>query len=207
MARNVLKLSLRAACVAALLVWIGGCAEETTHSTLPPAEKVQPPDRTLVHRFAASPDYVESGRGDRPQTAEEARVGRALADALARNLVEELKRNGINAALAREGAPPEDKTMSITGQFMHIEQGGSSNLVVGFTFTDRLRTRMLIFQGSKGFVQFVAQADTATQLGLKRGLAPAQEKAAVEADGARAAKDAAEKIVNHYRQRSWIKPR
>lgn len=206
MLHQSLSPALTAARCLALLLMIAGCAEDTVHSVLPPAEKVLRPDRTLVHRFGVVPDYVESRRVERAQTTEEIRVGRNLADALARKVVDELRKHGINAALAREGAPPEDNTISITGQFMHIEQGGSSNLVVGFSFTDRLRTRILIFQGSKGYLQFIAQADTATQTGLKSGMAAAQEKTVVETDAARAAKEVAERIANDYRRRGWLKP-
>jgi hypothetical protein len=203
-----LNLALRLTCCLAMLL-IAGCAEDTVTSAIPVAERALQPDRTLVHRFGVVPDYVESGRLKRDnkiQTEEEIRVGKILAEPLAKNLVDELRSYGINAALAREGAPPEDKTISITGQFMHIEKGGRSNVVVGFVFGDQLRTRMLIFQGSGGYYQFIAQLDSATQTGLKSGMAPVEEKTTVESDAKRAAKEVAARIANYYRQRGWLKP-
>lgn len=204
MSDKYLYLPLRLACCLAMLL-IAGCVEDTITSTIPGAERALPPDRTLVHRFQVVPDYVEAGRLERDkkvQTAEEIRVGKILTEALAKNLVENLRGYGIDAALARDGAPPEDKTISIYGQFMHIEEQGSSNVVVGFAFGGPLRTRVLLFQGTGNYNQFISQVDGATQSGLKSGMAPA----AIESDAKRAAKDAAERIANYYRKRGWLKP-
>ena len=203
-----LNLALRLTCCLAMLL-IAGCAEDTVTSAIPGAERALPPSRTLIHRFGVVPnDVAQAGseKGNRVQTADEIRVGRMLAEVLARNLIDNLRGYGIDATLARETAPPEDNTISIWGQFMNVEKGSGSNLVVGFVFGDRLRTRMLIFQGSGGYTQFIAQADSDTQAGLKPGLAPAAEKTAVESDAKRAAKDVAERIANYYRKRGWLKP-
>jgi hypothetical protein len=48
--------------------------------------------------------------------------------------------------------------------------------------------------------------DSATQTGLKSGMAPAEEKTTVESDAKRAAKEVAARIANYYRQRGWLKP-
>jgi hypothetical protein len=227
-----LKLPLRLTCCLAMLL-IAGCAEDTITSAIPVAERALQPDRTLVHRFQVVPDYVESSRleRDKVQTEEEIRVGKILAEPLAKNLVDELRSYGINAVLAREGAPPEDKTITIFGQFMHIEERGRSNVVVGFAFGDLLRTRILIFQGSGSYYQFIAQLDSTTQTALKSGMAPMEEKtpaigagtrgdggsdksrvanetffSTVESDAKRAAKELAERIANNYRKRGWLKP-
>lgn len=225
-----LNLPLRATLCLAMLLLIG-CATDTVISVLPVAGKVLQPDRALVHDFEVAPESGRLERGNKAQTAEEIRVGKILAEALSKNLVNELQSYGINASLARGAAPPEDDTVSLMGQFMHIEEGGQSNLVEGFVFGDRLRTRILIFQGSGLYSQFIAEADSATQTGLKSGMEPGAEMAApvrgattgdggsdrsrvaneaffsiVEADAQRAAKVMAERIANYYRKRGWLKP-
>jgi hypothetical protein len=190
-------------CLAMLL--IAGCAADSVTSEIPVAGRILRPDRMLVHRFQVTPQGAESGAAKRAPNAEETRVGRALGDAIAVSLVAELQSRGINSAIARESAPPEDNTIWIFGRFMHAESPQSSNIIGGYAFGDPLRTRVSVFQGSGSNLQFIAQADTATSTALKPGMAPAAEKAAVDADAKRVAKEAADRIVEFYRKRGFLK--
>jgi hypothetical protein len=194
-----------ASCLAALL--IAGCAADTVTSVLPIAGKVLEPDRVVVHDFDVTPGAAEFSGGEQDiQTTEEIRVGKILAGALSKRLVGELRNYGIKASLSTEAAPPEDNTISIKGRFMRIEGGSRSNPVGGFHFADQVRTRIMIFQGARLYLQFIAQADTATQASLKAGMAPEAETTAVEADAQRSAKDVAARIADYYRKRGWLKP-
>ncbi len=184
---------------------LAACASETVTSELPVAGRVLPPDRILVHRFQVIPQGSEYGTVPFKQSPEEVRVGRLLGEAVATNLVAELKTRGVNAAMARDDAPPQEQTVWIFGRFMHLESPSSSNVVGGYTFADPLRTRVMIFQGSGSNLQFIAQADTATDSGVKPRMAPEAEKAAVEADAKRVAKEAADRIAAYYRKRGFMK--
>jgi hypothetical protein len=203
MRRLLALLPTAAGCLAMLL--IAGCAAETTTANFPAAGRILPPDRMLVHRFQVIPQAGESGSAPVKQSAEEIRVGRLLADAIANNLVSDLRARGIAASLAREDAPPEDKTLWIFGRFMHAESPQSSNIVGGYVFADPLRARLTFYQGSGSSLQLIAQADTATATGLKAGMAPAAEKATVDTDAKRVANAAAERIAEFYRKSGWLK--
>jgi hypothetical protein len=195
----------RAAWLVPILL-IAGCASETvTRSEIPIASRILAPDRMQVHRFQVTPQGTEYGVAPVKQSPEELRIGRLLGEAIARNLVDELSARGVKAAMAREDAPPEDNTIWIYGRFMHRESSQSSNIVAGYVMGDPLRTRVLVFQGSGSTLQFIAQADTTTQSEVRPGMAPEAEKAAVDADAKRVAKDGALRIVEFYRQRGFLK--
>ncbi|HTM10306.1 MAG TPA: hypothetical protein VL754_18115 [Verrucomicrobiae bacterium] len=190
-------------CLGMLL--IAGCGSQTVTSELPVAGRIYPPDRMLIHRFQVIPQGTEYGVAPVKQSADEVRVGRALADAIANNLVSELSARGVKAALAKEDAPPEENTIWIFGRFMHAESPQSSNVVGGYVFGDPLRARVMVFQGSGSSLQFIAQADTATATSLRAGMAPAAEKAAVEADAKIVAKAGADRITDFYRKHGLLK--
>lgn len=197
MRRPVIFLSLA-------LLLLAGCRESTFTSELPIAGRVLRPDRMLVHRFQVTPTGAESGAAKATPRGEELRVGRLLGDAIAVNLVAELESRGIKAGIARDSAPPESNTIWIFGRFMHNETPGSSNIIGGFTFSDPLRTRVSVFQGTGGNLQFIAQADTATPSAVRPGMAPDAEKAAVDADARRVAKEGADRIVEFYRKHGFL---
>jgi hypothetical protein len=186
------------------LLLLAACASEKVTSELPVAGKILRPDRILVHRFQVIPQGSEFGTVPFQQSAEEVRVGRLLGEAVATNLVAELKARGVNAAMARDDAPPQDQTVWIFGRFMHLESPSSSNLLGGYTFADPLRTRVHIFQGSGSTVQSIAQADTATDSAVRPRMAAEAEKAAVEADAKRVAKEVADRIAAYYRKRGFM---
>jgi hypothetical protein len=187
------------------MLLIAGCASQTATPPLPIAAKILPPDRMQVHRFQVTPQGSEYGVAPIKQSTDELRVGRLLGEAIARNLVDELSARGIKATLAREDAPPEDNTIWIYGRFMHAESSQSSNIVAGYLFGSPLRTRVLVFQGSGSYLQFIAQGDTTTTTDVKPGMAPAAEKAAIDTDAKRVAKDGAERILEFYRTRGFLK--
>ena len=187
------------------ILLIAGCASETAAPVLPIAAKILPPDRMQVHRFQVTPQGSEYGVAPVKQSADELRIGRLLGEAIARNLVDELSARGIKATMAREDAPPEGNTIWIYGRFMHPESSQSSNIVAGYVFGNPLRTRVLVFQGSESNLQFIAQGDTTTQTDIRPGMAPAAEKTAVDADAKRVAKEGAERIVDFYRTRGFLK--
>ena len=186
------------------LLLTAGCSSTSVTSELPVAGRILPPDRMVVHRFQTIPQGSEYRQAPTNQSPEEVRIGRALAEAIAQNLVAELRARGITANLAREDAPPEDNTIVIYGRFMHLEPG-TSNVVGGYILADPLRSRVMIFQGSGSYIQFIAQADTATRSTVKAGMAPAAEKAAIDTDAKVVAKESADRIADYYRKHGLMK--
>jgi hypothetical protein len=194
-----------------VMLLMAGCATDTSvTSVLPIAGSVLEPDRVVVNDFEVTAKPTQMGAMDRDETvptAEEVRVGTILAAALSKYLVDDLRNYGIKADLASEAAPLKDNTISINGRFMRTEKGSRSNLVGGFRFADQVRTRIMIFQGTRSFLQFIAQGDTATPTSLKSGMSRNAEATVVDTDARKVAQDVAERIADYYRKRGWLKPR
>jgi hypothetical protein len=185
-----------------------GCAADSVTSVLPIAGSVLEPDRIVVKDFQVTPEAAALGgvEGDNTlETAEDVRVGATLAAALSRYLVDELRGYGIDADHAGKAAPPGVATISITGRFMRVEKGTASNLVGGFRLVDKVRTRIMIFQGTSTNLQFIAQGDTATATGLRVGMTADNETTVMKTDAHRAAKDVAARVADYYRNRGWLK--
>jgi hypothetical protein len=221
-------------CVA--LLALAGCAGASVNPMLRTSNPVQKPDFILVHDFAVTPAEVTLDKGmlatamrdsgSRSQTEEEMRVGRLVADKLSQSLVEELRKQGINAFRANSNVEPTSKTVILKGEFVTVDQGNQTTRVwVGFGLGgSELRTVIQALQGG----ELVAQAETATKSSLKPGMlvsigtAAAAESGAslavgaagagvsetflatVEADAGRTAKEVAKKIKDAYVDRGWL---
>jgi hypothetical protein len=165
------------------------------------------PDRVVLYDFAVTPadsNLDPSAGSTAPQTEAEIQVGRALAKALSKYLLRELRGRGINTFLAPETSPPGDATVSIRGQFMRIDPSKrTTQTLVGFGFGgSEVRTHIQIFQGTGLKLSLVGEADTVTPSSVKAGTTPG---ATVDADAGRIAKEVAERVTNYYRQEGWIK--
>jgi uncharacterized protein DUF4410 len=189
--------------LAALL--ISGCATDSVTPRFPATQGLPRPDRVLVNDFAvtaADAGVDPSIRSTTPQTEAEIQVGRALAKALSKNLLSELRSRDITAFLASETSPPGETTVSIRGQFMRIDPRAGT-AVVGFGFSGSgVRTHVQVFQGAGLSLSLVGEADAVTPSGLTAGTAPG---ATVDADAGHIAKDVADRVINYYRQQGWIK--
>ncbi len=194
------------------------------------------PDQIIVQNFAVTPEDVTLDRGvgarisressGVTQTEEEIRVGRAVAASLSKHLVKELRDKGINAVHEHEAMPPTARTVVVTGDFLHVDQGDrTKRSVVGFGLGGtEVRTRIRAFQNKK----LVSEAHTVAKSGLKPGMLltiPAGAAAGsaataaavstgttaaselffstVESDAKRTAKKVAKRIDTAYRRRGW----
>lgn len=223
------------------LLLAAGCAKATTTSMQLAPEGVPRPDRVLVYDFAVNAGEVTLDRGLGPrlareggaatQTEEELRIGRAVAEALARHLVEELRGLGIEAARATGGPLPTDITVSITGRFLSIDQGDrTKRTLVGFGLGgSEVRTWVQIYQSAGARTRLLAEGETVTESNMKPGLGvmlpvgavagtlattavvaggltvlSEAALATVEADAKRTAKDIAERVAGYYRRHGWL---
>jgi hypothetical protein len=186
---------------------LSGCATATVTPRFPATRGLPQPDRFVLHDFAVTPADINLDRSvgsKAEQTEEEIQVGRALAKALSKNLLSELRSRGINAYLASETSPPGETTASIRGQFMRVDPSKrTTQTVVGFGFSGgEVRTHVRVFQGTELKLSLVGEADTVMPSSLKPGTPLAPN---VEADAKRIAKEVAERVVNYYRQEGWLK--
>jgi len=219
-----------------------GCAKALVVPITAPREGLPKPDHITVFDFAVTPDDVQLDRGvgakmlreveGTSQTEEEVRIGRAVAEALAKKLVSELQAKGIKAYRARTAPSSSQTTVSITGQFRQIDQGnGALRTVVGFGLGgSQLGTSIQVYQGKGQEAKLVSKAETVTESSLKPGMGVlfpigpaagtvataaavsgtttvASEKffATVEADAKRTAEEIAKRIITYYKRHGWLR--
>ncbi|MGE5441758.1 MAG: DUF4410 domain-containing protein [Bacteroidota bacterium] len=102
-------------------------------------EQLPPPDRVLVYNFAVTPQEVQldavgsaitstlDGTADSEQ---EIQVGHAVADALAKRLVGDIRNMGLYAERAAGPVPPTGTDVMILGQLVSIDEGNAAERMV-----------------------------------------------------------------------------
>jgi hypothetical protein len=119
-----------------------GCASTkvTDRQTLV-TEKLPRPDHILVYDFVATPADIPAdsslyGKHDEhptPQTAEQIEAGRKLGNAMAEQLVEQIRAMGMPAERASHQAKPKINDIVIRGYLISIDEGDyDKRFVVGF---------------------------------------------------------------------------
>lgn len=134
------------------LVVLAGCASSTQIATRQRYmdEKIDRPDRIIVHNFAATPGDVspESALAGRfaghlePQTPEQVETGRTLGAQVAQSLVAEIQDMGLPAVQAAGQPVPQTGDLVIRGYFVSIDQdcNGGHTLIGLSSKTADLRT-------------------------------------------------------------------
>jgi hypothetical protein len=201
------------------------------------------PDQILVYEFAVSPDEIQLDRGisariedlvnKTPRTDEERAVGRAVANALASHLVEEIQALGLPSQRARGVAPAKGNVLEIEGQFISIDEGNRTERVViglGAGRTD-VRTYVQVFDARGGRRVIASEFETDARSGYKPGVAETMGVGAaaghlgtsaaigsafaagsetfaanVEADATRTAKAIAKQLRQFFVDQGWIPP-
>lgn len=224
-------------CLLALLaiMVLGGCAKASV-TPIMKAGPLSKPDMIVVHDFAVSMAEVKLDQGvmqkalrnssSRSVSEEEAAIGHAVADKLAQELVERLRKAGIAAARANQQIRPTYNSVFLTGQFMTINEGNQTERNwIGFGLGGtELRTRIQVIQGGV----LVAEGETSTRSSLKPGmlasggLAAASQsvvplvvggtstvlnetvRGTIEADAARTAEEVAKRVKKAYQERGWL---
>ena len=167
-----------------------------------------------------------------PKTEEEIKVGRAVSDALAKNLVKELRKLGYPANRA-SGPPPagEAKVLLIEGQIYSIDEGNRAERVViglGAGRTDVKTSTQVFDLGPSGKI-LVEQLQTDAKSGYKPGMAETEGAsiaaghwaaglavgaglsvasevygANVEADAERTAKEISKQLNDFFSSKGWV---
>jgi hypothetical protein len=118
-----------------------GCASTTVTGGSQYQGYLPRPQRILIFPFATSPEDVQLDWSPTAAgawklqglsaSAERQKVGRAVAEALARKLVTKVQALGLPAELATGPVPaPTGPTLAISGQFLAIDEGNRAERVV-----------------------------------------------------------------------------
>ena len=116
-------------------IFLVGCAARTDVKLRKQYDGENPlprPDLILVHNFVTSPDTSDTPSAT-TITDEEAEVGKYVADVLSKTLADEFQWMGLQAQKVVGEVTPEGSTLSIEGEFLHVEKGSQfKRLVIGF---------------------------------------------------------------------------
>jgi len=128
--------------VAALLM-AAGCGPTSVQSTGMTATGVPRPERILVYDFAVTPDEVKldqgisaeltryiSDAGASARTADEIKIGHAVANAVSIELVQKLRNYGFVAERALGWPARTGSTLMVKGQIVSIDEGNRTERVL-----------------------------------------------------------------------------
>ena len=203
--------------------------------------KLPRPDRILVYDFAASPDEVKLDTGlsaeiaraveGKPRTADELKIGHAVAGALAKELVREIQGFGLPAERAAGIPPTSGNILLVQGQLVSVDEGNRTERVViglGAGRTD-VKAHVQVYEITAEGKQKVEQMQADAKSGRKPGMAEMMGVGAlaghlltstavsgavsasgeaswetVEADAKRLAKDVAKELGQFFVAQEWI---
>ena len=234
---------IRTGLVALFVMVLAACAP-TQVQVVDESSKLMPrPEKIYVYNFAVSPDEVILDHGisgdiqnlvsKQPRTEQEKAIGRAVANALAANLTQEIWNMGLPAERMSGPLPGSGNIVLISGQFTSIDEGNQAERVViglGVGRTSvKTYTRVLDARGGarKLLVEFQTDAASGYKPGMAEtmgagavaghvgtaaaiggGLAIGSEafSANVEADAKRTAKDIAKQLKDYFAYQGWVQP-
>lgn len=131
---------IRFVSTAIMLSVLAACSQAHVQTVQPyDGSSLARPDRVLVSYFAISPDQVQLNRGifarirrsasDESLTDREMEAARDTQAAIAKELVDRLKKYGLPAELATGGAAPSGSLL-VQGQIVALDQGNRARRVL-----------------------------------------------------------------------------
>jgi hypothetical protein len=227
-------------CVLAFVVAVGCASTEVTNRQILVNEKIPRPGHIWIYDFAATPAEVPADSAlagqpvehPTPQTPEQIATGRQVGDAIAAQLVEEIRGMGLPAKRASSGTKPEINDLVIRGYLLSIDKGdatkrvavgfgsGASELTVaaeGFQMTAqglrKLGSGTVHSGGSKtpgGAVGVAAIIATGNPVGLivgggAKAYGEYSGSSKIEGRAKATAKEIADTIRPRFQQQGWIK--
>lgn len=165
--------------VAALLAVLafGGCAQTTVRPQQEAIGTGYPrPGRVLVFDLAVTPaevtanqsivaQAIDSAQGTN-QTEQAIEIGHQVANAFAQDLVDGIRKLGLNAERADRGTPIYDTDVLVLGRFIDVNEGNRlQRLVIGFGMgASTLDAEVYVYQqlrsGRRQLLQFAVHADS-----------------------------------------------
>lgn len=176
--------------IAAVAVLIGaaltGCAKTKADiiQEYRGQEPLPKPDRILVYDFAVSPYDVSINSAIGARVAnlvtgtspsdEQQKVGRAIANVLAEELINQLELGGFTAQRVPTVEPPPMGTLAIEGQFVTIDEGNRlRRMVIGFgAGGSEVRTQVRASLGRPGGRLLLEEFVTSAESSKKPGIGP-----------------------------------
>ena len=230
-----------------LLGLISASACTSTQSQVETGGQMLPrPAVIVVHAFAVSPTEVTMSEGlssevqsilgnqnATPRSQQELQVGHQVADAIANNLVTEIRDLGLPAERGSGLPPGTSNAVLVTGQLVSINEGNEAERVViglGAGRSD-VRAQVQVFELTPGSTRLIDTVEVDAKSGLTPGMAETMGAGAltghllvstlvsggvqvatetmsdtVVADADRAAKGIAKQLSSLFTQQDWINP-
>jgi len=230
-----------------LLVTVA-CGPASVQRVSGPSGQLQRPDRILVYDFAVTPDEVRLdsglstqlgqlfGGGQDPgtsRTAEEIKIGHAVANAVANALVKELNQYGLPAERALGAPSARGRLLMVKGQFVSIDEGNRTERVLIGLGAGRtgVQASVQVYEitpeGMRNVESLQADAKSSYKPGMAlmmgagglagnlltsavvSGITSAAAEATwdtVNADGSRLAKNVAKNLGQFFVIQGWISP-
>lgn len=175
----------RALLVVAAMLTLGACSStEITNERMNwKAGDTPKPDQLIVFNFATSPDEVKLEHGliadvrelvdKEPRTAQEKKIGTAVANALAAKLVDELREKGLPAVRAMDVVEPGVRPLQVKGQLLSIDQGNrTSRVIIGLGVgRSSVEARVQLYEAIRGRAELLESMTATTKSGRKPGMA------------------------------------
>jgi len=140
-----MKAAIRGGALGSMLLVMVACGPASVQRVSGPSGALPRPDRILVYDFAVTPDEVRLdsglstqlgqlfGGGQDPgtsRTAEEIKIGHAVANGVANALVKELNQYGLPAERALGAPSAGGRLLMVKGQFVSIDEGNRTERVL-----------------------------------------------------------------------------
>jgi uncharacterized protein DUF4410 len=122
---------------------VAGCGPSTVQRTGGVSTPISKPDRILVYDFAVTPEEVKLDAGlsakaqqffeehqGTSRTAQEIKIGHAVANAVAIELVKEINSYGLVAERALGWPAPSGNVLLVKGQLVSIDEGNRTERVL-----------------------------------------------------------------------------
>lgn len=221
-----------------------GCASTNVTSESVTLGRAPKPERVVVRTFATSPEDVRLDHSPTvagvwklqglSESTERKAVGRAVADALADNLVKKIRELGLPAERATGPLAAEIPTVVIDGQFLAIEEGSrAERVVIGLgAGKSEVRTAVQTIEVLEGGNRLLDTFEIDAKSGLKPGVAETMGVGAaadnlavaaavstagavaseafgadVDADARRTADKISKVLATFFERQGWIAPK
>jgi len=228
------------------LAMVVGCAPTQVQPIRMDADRLPKPDLILVYDFAVSPDEVHLDEGlsaelkqkyeqhkGQSRSAQEIKIGHKVADAVAEELVKNIRAQGLWAQ--RGFAPPHGnrQMLVIKGQFLTIDEGNRTERVtigLGTGRTD-VQANVQLYEVTREGLKKLETLRGDSKSGYKPGMAEMMgvgavaghlltstvvsgvlaggsemTVATVQADGKRLADKIASELGQYFVDQGWIPP-
>ncbi len=140
---------------------VAACTSVTVDPESGASEQLPRPDRVLVYNFAVTPQEVQLDAvgsaitktfDGTANSQQEQQVGHAVADALAKHLVQQINDMGLMAQRASAPVAPIGTDLLILGQLVSIDEGSAAErMVIGLgAGRSQVEARVQVYESSAG---------------------------------------------------------